>query len=329
MRASLPIVQDADGNAIGPSKRKPEWLKIRAPGGDNYTVLKNRARNLKLATVCEEAQCPNIGECWGGGTATFMLMGDTCTRGCRFCAINTAKRPPALDPEEPANVAEAVSAMGLGYVVLTSVNRDELPDGGANHLADCLRAIKVASPDTLLEMLIPDFLGDEEALRAVCDAPLAVLAHNVETVERLTGSVRDPRAGYRQSLEVLANAKRIAPHMLTKSSIMVGLGETEEEVMQCMRDLRDADVDIVTLGQYLRPSRKHLPVVEFVHPNVFDRWAEAAREMGFGYVASGPLVRSSYRAGELFVEKQLRQRGGLTPDDLPAPGTAPLRVQPS
>lgn len=309
MRSALPVIQDATGAPAGePTRRKPEWLKIRAPGGDNYTVLKSRARNLRLATVCEEAQCPNIGECWGGGTATFMLMGDTCTRGCRFCAVNTAKRPPALDPEEPSNVAEAVASMGLSYVVLTSVNRDELPDGGAGHLADCLRAIKEASPDTLLEMLIPDFLGDEKALRTICHTPLAVLAHNVETVERLTTTVRDPRAGYHQSLDVLENAKRMAPDLMTKSSIMVGLGETEEEVHQTLQDLRDRGVDIVTLGQYLRPSSKHLPVVEYVHPDTFDRYAARARELGFGYVASGPLVRSSYRAGELYIERQLRAR---------------------
>lgn len=325
VRGSLPIIQDAEGRSTGPSRRKPEWLKIRAPGGDNYTELKHRARTLKLATVCEEAQCPNIGECWGGGTATFMLMGDTCTRGCRFCAVNTAKRPPALDPEEPANVAEAVRAMGLSYVVLTSVNRDELPDGGAGHLADCLRAIKAESPDTLLEMLIPDFLGDEAALRTVLEAPLAVLAHNVETVERMTPVVRDPRAGYHQSLQVLENAKRIAPHMLTKSSIMIGCGETEAEVMTTLADLRARDVDIVTLGQYLRPSRKHLPVAEYVHPAVFDRYAERARELGFGYVASGPLVRSSYRAGELYVERRLRTGEALSPRDLPPPGSMPLR----
>lgn len=320
MRSALPVLQDSTGHSTGPSRRKPEWLKIRAPGGENYTVLKRRARNLKLATVCEEAQCPNIGECWGGGTATFMLMGDTCTRGCRFCAVNTAKHPPALDAEEPDNVAEAVAAMGLGYVVLTSVNRDELPDGGAAHLARCLHAIHEASPDTLLEMLSPDFMGDEDALRALLGAPLAVLAHNVETVERLTTAVRDPRAGYRQSLDVLENVKRFDPNLLTKSSIMLGLGESDNEVLQTLRDLRECSVDIVTLGQYLRPSRKHLPVVEYVHPASFDRYAAAARELGFGYVASGPLVRSSYRAGELYVEKQLRSQGSLTPADLPPPG---------
>ncbi len=306
MRQSLPVLQDADGRSTGPTRRKPEWLKIRPPGGGHYTVLKKRARRLKLATVCEEAQCPNISECWGGGTATFMLMGDTCTRGCRFCAINTAKRPPALDPEEPAAIAEAVREMGLSYVVLTSVNRDELPDGGAGHLRDCLDAIHAETPEVLVEILIPDFEGQQASVRKIADANIAVLAHNVETVRRLTPTVRDPRADYQQSLDVLAYSKRVRPDLLTKSSLMVGLGETEDEVIECLRDLRQVDCNIVTLGQYLRPSHKHLPVVEFVHPRTFDRYADLARELGFEYVASGPLVRSSYRAGELYVERKLR-----------------------
>ncbi len=309
MRSKLPVLQNADGRPAGPLERgKPPWLKVKAPGGPRYAGLKQRARRLKLATVCEEARCPNIGECWSIGTGTFMLMGDTCTRGCRFCAINTAKRPPAVDPEEPRNIAEAVAEMGLSYVVLTSVNRDELPDGGAGHLAACLRAIKDESPDVLLEMLIPDFMGDFDALRLVVDSPIAVLAHNVETVERLTPSVRDPRASYRQSLEVLAMAKKMRPEVLTKTSLMVGLGETAEEVEQAIDDARAVDVDIITFGQYLRPTHKHLPVVEFIHPKTFERYAEKARELGFGYVASGPLVRSSYRAGELFIEKTLRAK---------------------
>ncbi len=307
MRASLPIIQDASGNPQPErTHRKPNWLKIQAPGGENYRGLKKKARNLRLATVCEEAQCPNIGERWGGGTATFMLMGDTCTRGCRFCAINTAKRPPSLDPEEPQNIAEAVQGMGLNYVVLTSVNRDELPDGGAGHLAKCLYAINEASPNTLLEMLIPDFEGNEDSVRTITQTPLAVLAHNVETVERLTKTVGDRGARYRQSLDVLELSKSLAPDLLTKSSIMLGLGESEEEVVACMEDLRAVGVDIVTLGQYLRPSQKHLAVHEFVHPNTFDRLGDKARDLGFEYVASGPLVRSSYRAGELFVERKLR-----------------------
>jgi lipoyl synthase len=296
VRRTLPILQ---------AERKPDWLKIRPPAGDLYTQMKHRARRLTLATVCEEAQCPNIAECWGSGTATFMLMGEHCTRGCRFCAVSTMKQPPALDPQEPAHVAEAVAELGLSYVVLTSVNRDDLPDGGASHLANCLRAIKTKTPSVLLEILIPDFLGDRDAVREIINTPIAVLAHNIETVARLTPAVRDPRADYAQSLDVLEIAKDLAPDLLTKSSIMLGLGETEDEVVQAMRDLRSRGVDILTLGQYLRPSPKHLPVIEYVHPDRFDRLADRARSLGFGYVAAGPLVRSSYRAGELYVEQHL------------------------
>ena len=302
MRRGLPILQDVPAAQA----RKPDWLKIRPPGGPAYAALKKSARNLKLATVCEEAQCPNLSECWGGGTATFMLMGDTCTRGCRFCAINTARIPPPLDEEEPNNIAEAVEAMGLSYVVLTSVNRDELPDGGAGHLARCLAAIHARCPETLLEILVPDFEGNEDAVQTILESPIAVLAHNIECVERLTPRVRDPRASYQQSLDVLDYAKKSAPHLLTKSSIMIGLGETEDEVARCLEDLRENSVDIVTLGQYLRPSSKHLPVHTYVHPSTFDRYAELATSLGFAYVASGPMVRSSYRAGELFVERHLR-----------------------
>lgn len=314
MRASLPIlssepVQSTDAPAT-PSARirepKPPWLKVQAPGGARYAAMKQRARRLSLATVCEEAQCPNIGECWSGGTATFMLMGEVCTRGCRFCAVDTAKRPPDLDPDEPSHIAEAVAEMGLTYVVITSVNRDDLPDGAAGHLAECLRAVRARSPEVLLEILIPDFQGLQPSLRRIVDTDLAVLAHNVETVERLTPHVRDPRAGYQQSLGVLEYVKGLRPSLLTKSSIMVGLGETEDEVVRTMADLRSVGVDIVTLGQYLRPSLKHLPVESYVTPDQFERYAERARQMGFGYVAAGPLVRSSYRAGELFVEGHLR-----------------------
>jgi lipoic acid synthetase len=321
MRPTLPILtSDApstdslSGCASTPSAEararprdpKPPWLKVQAPGGAKYAALKQSARRLQLATVCEEAQCPNIGECWSGGTATFMLMGEVCTRGCRFCAVDTARRPPALDPDEPAHIAEAVAGMGLSYVVITSVNRDELPDGGAAHLAECLRAVRAQSPSVLMEILIPDFQGAHVAIRRVVETDLAVLAHNVETVERLTPSVRDPRASYRQTLGVLEYVKGLRPELLTKSSIMVGLGETEDEVVRTMADLRSVGVDIVTLGQYLRPSLKHLPVEAYIPPETFERYAERAREMGFGYVASGPLVRSSYRAGELYVEGRLR-----------------------
>lgn len=308
MGKSLPVIQDALGRPeTSPSSRKPEWLKIRPPSGEHYGAMKRRARRLRLATVCEEARCPNVAECWGGGTATFMLMGEICTRGCRFCAVNTNRRPPALDPNEPAHVAEAVDEMQLSYVVLTSVNRDELVDGGASHLAQCLEAIHARCPDVLLEMLIPDFLGNMRAVEAVASTPLAVLAHNVETVERLTPRVRDPRASYAQSLAVLEHGKLHAPDVLTKSSLMLGLGETEAELVRAFRDLRDVGVDVVTLGQYLQPTSKHLPVVEYVHPATFDRYAEIARNLGFAYVAAGPLVRSSYRAGELFIERRLRE----------------------
>ena len=312
MRKSLPVIQDASGRpSPEPATRKPEWLKIRPPGGEQYAQMKHRARRLELATVCEEARCPNISECWSGGTGTFMLMGDTCTRGCRFCSINTAKRPPALDLDEPAKIAEAVDELRLTYVVLTSVDRDDLADGGAGHLSDCLNAIHARCPDVLLEMLSPDFEGNLRAVELIANSPLAVFAHNMETVRRLTPSVRDPRADYQQSLDVLEHAKQFAPHLLTKTSIMVGLGETEAEVIEAMKDLREVECDIVTFGQYLQPNHKLLPVVEYVHPNTFDRYAEIARELGFGYVASGPLVRSSYRAGELFIEKTLRDRGGV------------------
>ncbi|HEV8325343.1 MAG TPA: lipoyl synthase [Myxococcota bacterium] len=290
--------------------RKPEWLKVRAPGGAAYTALKERVRRLGLHTVCEEAQCPNIGECWGGGTATLMLMGDVCTRGCRFCAVSHG-RPPALDPAEPENAAEATVAAGFDYVVLTSVNRDDLPDGGAAHFAATIRAIKRRAPALLVECLIPDFMGDAAALATVVAARPDVLAHNVETTRALTPAVRDARTDYDQSLAVLRRARETAAargqRMLTKSSLMLGLGEPEADVLQAMRDLRAAGCDVLTLGQYLRPSLKHLPVVEYVHP---DRFAALQRtavgELGFRYVAAGPLVRSSYRAGEYFIASMLR-----------------------
>jgi lipoic acid synthetase len=237
-----------------------------------------------------------------------MLMGEVCTRGCRFCAVDTQKRPPALDPAEPGNIAEAVRDMALSYVVITSVNRDDMPDGGSAHLASCLDAVRAQSPSVLLEVLIPDFQGDRDALDRIAGTDLAVLAHNVETVERLTPSVRDPRASYRQSLEVLEYVKGQRPELLTKSSIMLGLGEEESEVVTTLADLRSVGVDIVTLGQYLRPSHKHLSVQSFITPEAFERLGQRARGMGFGFVASGPLVRSSYRAGELYVEGRLTEQ---------------------
>jgi lipoic acid synthetase len=288
--------------------KKPAWLKVPMPGGERYQKVKETLRGLSLHTVCQEASCPNVGECWGGGTATVMLMGDVCTRGCRFCHVKTAPRPPPLDPDEPRHLADAVAALGLEYIVVTSVDRDDVPDGGAAHFAEAIRRLK-AIPGLLVEVLTPDFRGDAEAVRTVGRAHPDVFANNVETVRRLTPSVRDPRAGYDQTLGVLARMKREFPEVVTKSSIMVGLGETDAEIEETMRDLRGAGVEILTLGQYLRPSAWHLPVVEFVTPQKFAAWREAGQAHGFRYVASGPLVRSSYRAAELFLRGEIDARG--------------------
>ncbi len=290
------------------SERKPEWLRVRPPSGENYVHLKTLFRSLDLHTVCEEAHCPNVWECWGGGTATIMLMGDTCTRGCRFCAVKSGNPHGVLDLGEPEKVAMALAEMDLSYVVLTSVDRDDLPDGGADHFAKTVREIKARRPDMLVEALIPDFQGDLDAVRAVVDAGVDVLDHNVETVERLQGTVRDRRANYAQSLAVLRGAKAMREGLFTKSSIMLGLGETRDEILQTMRDLRANEVDILTLGQYLRPSDWHLVVHEYVPPEFFDELREIGESMGFAYVAAGPLVRSSYRAGEFFMEKVIRAR---------------------
>ena len=289
-------------------ERKPDWLRVRPPAGENYVHLKGLLRSLDLHTVCEEAHCPNVWECWGGGTATIMLMGDTCTRGCRFCAVTSGNPHGILDIDEPRKVAIALSELDLTYVVLTSVDRDDLPDGGAAHFARTVREIKARSPRIIVEALIPDFQGDLEAVRTVVDGGVDVLDHNVETVERLQATVRDRRASYRQSLAVLEGAKGMREDIFTKSSIMLGLGETEDEVVQTMRDLRAAGVDILTLGQYLRPSTWHLAVEEYIPPETFDRYREIGESMGFLYVASGPLVRSSYRAGEFFLEKVIHAR---------------------
>ena len=290
------------------AERKPAWLRVRPPSGESYVHLKSLFRSLELHTVCEEAHCPNVWECWGGGTATIMLMGDTCTRGCRFCAVRSGNPRGALDPDEPQKVAAALAEMDLAYVVLTSVDRDDLRDGGAAHFARTVREIKARRPDLLVEALIPDFQGDLDAVRTVVDAGVDVLDHNIETVERLQSNVRDRRANYAQSLRVLRGAKTMRDSLYTKSSLMLGLGETEEEIFDTMRDLRAADVDILTLGQYLRPSDWHIPVQEYVPPEAFDRFRSAGEAMGFAYVAAGPLVRSSYRAGELFLERVIRER---------------------
>jgi lipoic acid synthetase len=295
-------------------ERKPPWLKVRMPGSPRYHRIRERARELKLSTVCEEARCPNIGECWTAGTATFMVMGDTCTRGCRFCAVATSRRPPPLDPDEPRNVADAIREMDLDYVVVTSVDRDDLPDGGAGHFAACIREIRAASPKTMVEVLIPDFQGNVGQLLTVMQAEPEVVAHNVEVVERLSPSIRDPRASWRQSLDVLAAMKRIDPARYTKSSLMVGLGETEAEVVAAMEALRAVGVDFLTVGQYLRPTEKHARLVEYVTPEQFARYEQLGLGLGFAYVASGPLVRSSYKAGEFFIRDYLlRHRPSSVP----------------
>ena len=284
--------------------RKPEWLKTRPPAGQRFTHIKESLRERDLNTVCEEANCPNLGECWSGrdgpGTATFMLMGDRCSRGCNFCDVETGGMEPP-DPEEPEQVADAVAEIGLDYVVLTSVDRDDLPDQGAGHFAETVREIKRRDPSVLVEALIPDFQGERRLVQQVIDAGPDVLAHNVETVERLQWPVRDRRAGYEQSLAVLSQVADAEPY--AKTSVMLGVGEYAHEVYRTLRDLRAVGVDVVTLGQYLQPSRSHLEVSEYVHPDVFDTWERVAEaELDFLYCASGPMVRSSYRAGELFVE---------------------------
>ncbi len=288
------------------SPKKPPWLKVPFPGGESYSWIKKRAANLNLSTVCEEANCPNIGECWNGGTATFMLMGDTCTRGCRFCSVKSAKNPGALDPEEPKKLAETVKNLALKYVVLTTVDRDDLPDQGASHIARCIRSTQRACPEMLIEMLMPDFQGKTELVQQVINARPAVLAHNLETVRSLTDRVRDSRASYDQSLDVLRYLKQQCPDGYTKSSLMLGVGESRKETLQAMKDLRDVGVDFLTIGQYLQPSKKHLKVEKFMHPDEFDELALQGDKMGFEYVASGPLVRSSYKAAEFYIERKIR-----------------------
>ncbi len=285
---------------LATSKGKPDWLKVKLPRGEGYERIKHLVKELKLATVCEEARCPNIAECWGGGTATVMLMGEVCTRACRFCHVKVGS-PPPLDPEEPENLARAVREMELEYIVVTSVNRDELADGGASHFAAAITALKRESPKTTVEVLIPDFQGSHPALETVAKARPHVVAHNVETVERLTPTVRDRRASWKQSLEVLAYLKQRPERLYTKTSIMVGLGETDEELDQAFRQLREVGVDVLTLGQYLQPSQFHLRVERFASPEDFARLQKLAEAYGFLYVASGPLVRSSYRAAEFFM----------------------------
>lgn len=286
-------------------ERKPPWLRVSVGGGERYRAVKETVTKHHLATVCEESHCPNIGECWNHGTATIMLMGATCTRACRFCAVDTGNPKGWLDLQEPTNAAESVRLMALNYVVLTSVDRDDLSDGGAGHYAACVKAIRASNPNTAVEALTPDFNGDRDAVFTVVNSGLQVFAQNLETVDRLTHTVRDPRAGYQQTLDVLAIAKRANPSVLTKSSLMLGLGEGEAEIKQSLRDLRRHKVDIVTLGQYMRPTENHLPVERWVSPAEFEALRTFGLGLGFTEVASGPLVRSSYRADRVFERNNL------------------------
>ncbi|EDO40424.1 predicted protein, partial [Nematostella vectensis] len=322
------FISGSDQTEDNPYKRKKgkrlrlaPWLKTEIPIGKNYSKLKNHLRELNLSTVCEEAKCPNIGECWGGGedntaTATIMVLGDQCTRGCRFCSVKTNKAPPPPDPNEPINTAEAISRWNLDYIVITSVDRDDLPDGGAGHFAETVRQIKKRNPKMLVECLTPDFRGNREHIRTVAESGLDVYAHNVETVKSLQLLVRDPRANYKQSLDVLRYVKEVRPEMVTKTSIMLGVGETDDEVLQTMKDLRSIGVDCLTLGQYMQPTRLHLKVSEYVTPNKFQHWENVGNELGFAYTASGPLVRSSYKAGEFFIKNILKSRrsGPIQPE---------------
>ncbi|NCO18500.1 MAG: lipoyl synthase [Gammaproteobacteria bacterium] len=295
-------IKASRGEPIAPIGRKPDWLRVRLPSGGKYEQVKANVHKHRLATVCAESKCPNIGECWSAGTATIMLMGDVCTRACRFCSVDTGNPRGWLDRDEPDNAAESVRLMGLKYVVLTSVDRDDLVDGGASHYADCIRVIKRVNPQTAVEALTPDFQGRRECIETVVDAGLEVFAQNVETVRRLTHPVRDPRAGYEQTLAVLAHAKGYRPDVLTKTSLMLGLGESDDEVIECMDDLRRIGVDIVTFGQYLRPTINHLPVARYVTPEQFQQFRQIGLDKGFLEVVSGPFVRSSYRA-ERVLEK--------------------------
>ena len=293
-----------------PEGKRPDWFHVPAPGGSKtqFNLLQESLKDLNLNTVCEEAQCPNIGECWNGGTGTIMLLGDTCTRGCKFCAVKTSQTPPPPDPFEPFHTAEAIAKWGINYVVLTSVDRDDMEDGGADHFAKTVEYLKIRKPSILVECLVSDFQGNKDAINRLANSGLDVYAHNVETVERLQKFVRDKRASYQQSIKVLKYAKEYNPNIYTKTSLMLGLGESDEEVIQTMKDLRnEADCDVITFGQYLRPTEHHLSVVEYVTPNKFEYFQKMAESLGYKYVASGPLVRSSYKAGEFFMENMIRQ----------------------
>ena len=278
-------------------EKKPSWIRMTAnQANKNYTLIKDKVKDLHISTVCEEAKCPNLSECWSRGTATFMLMGDTCTRACQFCSVNTGNPNGWLDKDEPEKIANTISAMNLKYIVLTCVNRDDIADGGAEHFASTVKAIKSKDSNIEVEVLTSDFNGSRNAIRTVVQSPIKVFAQNIETVKRLTHPIRDPRAGYAKTLKVLKAAKEINPNIITKTSLIVGLGETDAEIYQTFEDLRNHDVDIITLGQYLRPTLNHRPIDRWVKPKQFDQYREKGLKYGFLEVISGPMVRSSYRA---------------------------------
>ncbi|XXG59777.1 hypothetical protein AAC387_Pa04g1798 [Persea americana] len=308
--ADFTRLRDSDEYSVevGSKKKplpKPKWMKETIPGGSKYAKIKKKLRDLNLHTVCEEARCPNLGECWSGGetgtaTATIMILGDTCTRGCRFCNVKTSRTPPPPDPNEPSNVAEAIASWGLDYVVITSVDRDDLLDQGSGHFAETVQKLKTLKPKMLIEALVPDFRGDPGCVEKVAKSGLDVFAHNIETVEELQSAVRDHRANFKQSIDVLKMAKDYAPTgTLTKTSVMLGCGETPDQVVRTMEKVRAAGVDVMTFGQYMRPTKRHMPVSEYITPEAFEKYQSLGMEMGFRYVASGPMVRSSYKAVSL------------------------------
>ncbi|KAK4792121.1 hypothetical protein SAY86_022556 [Trapa natans] len=320
---------DAYSVEVGTKKKplpKPKWMKESIPGGEKYVQIKRKLRELKLHTVCEEAKCPNLGECWSGGesgtaTATIMILGDTCTRGCRFCNVKTSRAPPPPDPDEPTNVAEAIASWGLDYVVITSVDRDDLLDQGSGHFTETVQKLKALKPQMLIEALVPDFRGDSGCVEKVARSGLDVFAHNIETVEELQSVVRDHRANFKQSLNVLMMAKKYAPAgTLTKTSIMLGCGETPDQVISTMEKVRAAGVDVMTFGQYMRPSKRHMPVSEYITPEAFDKYQTLGMQMGFRYVASGPMVRSSYKAGEFYIKSMIESDRAATSSELPISG---------
>ncbi|XP_020579557.1 lipoyl synthase, mitochondrial isoform X2 [Phalaenopsis equestris] len=307
---------------VGTKKKplpKPKWMQATIPGGAKYAAIKAKLRELNLHTVCEEAKCPNLGECWSGGetgtaTATIMIpgesrppgVGDTCTRGCRFCNVKTSALPPPPDPNEPTNVAQAIASWGLDYVVITSVDRDDLPDQGSSHFAETIQKLKTLKPNILIEALVPDFRGESPLVEKIAKSGLDVFAHNIETVEELQRWVRDHRANFKQSLDVLKLAKEYAPAgTLTKTSIMLGCGETPDQVVNTMEKVRAAGVDVMTFGQYMRPTKRHMPVSEYITPEAFEKYRVIGMDMGFRYVASGPMVRSSYKAGEYYIKSMI------------------------